>query len=224
MYKVFIIEDDRTLASLLEERLAHWGFEARRAVDFSNIPEEFFSFAPHIALVDVSLPYYNGYYWCSEIRRSSRVPIIFISSHSEDMDIVMAVNMGADDYITKPFSPDVLIAKINALLRRAYSYGDEAPPLEAFGAELRQDSTLFYNGEAIELTKNEFRILKTLFESKNRVVSRSDIMTALWDSESFIDDNTLTVNVNRLRKKLASSGLEGLIETKKGEGYLVHDK
>ncbi len=223
MYKIFIVEDDITIASLLRECLIKWGFDARCAGDLSAVTSEFDAFEPHIVLLDVSLPFHNGYYWCSEIRKRAPTPVMFISSNSEDLDIVMAMDQGADDYITKPFSTGVLVAKINAVLRRAYDYRAPAVSDSACGAELLPDGTLRYKGAITELTKNEFRILKLLFSSKNTIVRRGDIMKVLWDSESFIDDNTLTVNINRLRKKLADCGLDGIIETKKGEGYVVHD-
>ncbi len=226
MQKIFIVEDDNTIASLLKESLDKWGFETYLCKDFSTVLDEFLAVQPHLVLLDISLPYYNGFYWCAEIRKITRTPIIFVSSHTESMDIVMAVNMGADDYITKPFFTDVLIAKITAVLRRAYNYSDDAltPVISAKGARLNlATGTLSYNETEIELTKNELRILNTLMESKNRIISRETIMKALWDSESFIDDNTLTVNINRLRAKLKDNGLPDFISTKKGLGYCIND-
>jgi DNA-binding response OmpR family regulator len=223
MYKIFIVEDDESIATLIREYLERWGFEAACARDFMKITEEIRAFSPHLVIIDISLPFFNGYYWCEQLRRESKVPVIFVSSHAQNMDIVMAMNVGADDYIFKPFSLDVLLAKINALLRRVYSYNDKSLALEARGALLGGDGMLALHGAKIELTKNEYRILKMLLENKNTIVSRETIMRALWDSESFIDDNTLTVNVNRLRKKLEQAGLADFIATKKGEGYMVCD-
>ncbi len=225
MYKIFIVEDDQTIASLVRENLERWGFEARCAENFERVAEEFTLFAPDLVVMDVSLPFFNGYYWCSEIRKRSKAPVLFLSSHSESMDIVMAVNTGADDYLVKPFSADVLVAKINALLRRAYSYaGEAAPALEARGARLDAAAgVLSCEGGCAQLTKNELRILKTLLERKNSIVSRETIMKALWDSDCYVDDNTLTVNINRLRAKLDELGLADFISTKKGMGYAVYE-
>lgn len=224
MYTIFIIEDDKTIASLVSDNLIKWGFECCCASDFSKVEEEFTDSKANLVLMDISLPFFNGFYWCEKIRKQSSVPIIFLSSRNENMDIVMAMNMGADDYVTKPFSMEVLIAKINALLRRAYSYTDEMEVLQAQGALLNLgDMSLVYNENKLELTKNEQRILKTLISRKNNVVSRDELIRELWDTESFIDDNTLTVNINRLRSKLSDIGLEGFIKTKKGAGYLVDD-
>lgn len=224
MYTILIVEDDATIASLLQENLLRWGFEAVCADDFSDVIGTFRRVKPHLTLLDISLPFYNGYYWCAEIRKESQAPILFLSSHSQNTDVVMAVNMGGDDYITKPFAMDVLIAKINALMRRTYQYFGEIQTLAAHGAALHLgDGTLQYQGKRVELTKNESRILTLLMENKNTVVSREQIMRRLWDDENFIDDNTLTVNVNRMRKKLADAGLIDFVHTKKGEGYIVHD-
>ncbi len=223
VYRIFIVEDDQTIAALMAEALGRWGFDAVCAQDFSEVLAEFRACAPHLVVLDISLPFYNGYYWCEKIRRESKVPVVFVSSHTDNMDQVMAMNMGADDFIVKPFSTEVLIAKISALLRRVYSYTQQQPALEACGALLENDGTLRFAEKTIELSKNEHRILKTLFERKNSVVSRQTIMQALWNSDSFIDDNTLTVNINRLRRKLEQAGLTDLIQTKKGEGYMVHD-
>ena len=225
MYNILIVEDDNTIASLLKENLMKWGFQAEGVKDFNRVAEEVLDKKPHLVLLDISLPFYNGFYWCSEIRKNSKVPIIFLTSHTENLDLVMAMNMGGDDYITKPFSMDVLIVKIRALLRRTYDYYVESRTLEVRGASLDLlDTSLKAAGKEIELTKNEFKILKLLMENKNRVVLREEIMEALWDSECFVDDNTLTVNVNRLRKKLEDMGLKEFIQTKKGMGYLIHDE
>nr|WP_330393844.1 response regulator transcription factor [Anaerocolumna xylanovorans] len=224
MYNILIVEDDITIASLLRENLMKWGFGAEGVKDFNRVAEEVTEIKPHLVLLDISLPYYNGFYWCSEIRKKSKVPIIFLTSHTENLDLVMAMNMGGDDYITKPFSMDVLIVKIQALLRRTYDYYVESKTLEVRGVSLDlSDTNLKSEGKEAELTKNEFKIMKILMENKNRVVLREEIMEALWDSEYFVDDNTLTVNVNRLRKKLEDMGLKEFIQTKKGMGYLIHD-
>lgn len=223
MYKILIAEDDYTIAELLQENLRKWGFDAHYTRNFNDIMEAFVSLDPHLVLLDISLPFFNGYYWCGEIRKNSKVPIIFLSSHTENMDIVMAMNMGGDDYITKPFSMDILVVKIQALLRRTYTYFHETSTIEAGGVILNlNDTTLSYQENKIDLTKNEYKILKLLMENQAKVVSREEIMKSLWDSDSFIDDNTLTVNINRLRKKLEEIGLSEFIQTKKGMGYLIH--
>ena len=224
MYKIYIVEDDDTISSLLKENLCRWGFEAVCAESFSEVSEEFGRVRPHLVLMDISLPFYNGYYWCAEIRKKSKVPIIFLSSHTENMDVIMAVNMGGDDYIAKPFSMDVLIAKVNALLRRTYSYTEDVPVLSVRGALFNPaDNSLRVGEKIIDLTKNEQRILQALIANKNRIVPREEIMRALWETEDFVGDNTLTVNINRLRNKLEDCGLPDFISTKKGQGYMVHD-
>ena len=194
MYKVLIVEDDATIASLLCECLSRWGYEARAADDFQHVLDTFRDFDPQLVLLDISLPFYDGFHWCREIRLQSNVPVLFLSSRGDNMDIVMAMNMGGDDYVQKPFSMEVLLAKISALLRRAYRYPAAPPALAARGAELDpQGAALRYGGRQIELTRNEYRILGTLLQSKNAVVSREELMRALWDDDSFVDDNTLTV-------------------------------
>lgn len=223
-YTILIIEDDHTIASLLKTNLERWGFVAVCVEDFTAVLERFQQVKPHLVLLDISLPYYNGFYWCGEIRKVSQVPILFLSSHSENMDVVMAVNMGGDDYVAKPFSMEVLIAKINALMRRTYSYFVDTQTLHAGGAVFHTaDGTLQIGGERLELTRNESRMLRLLLERKNTTVTREQLMKALWDDEHFIDENTLTVNINRLRKKLSAVGLDALIQTKKGEGYIIRD-
>ncbi|MGC2872493.1 response regulator transcription factor [Ihubacter sp. mB4P-1] len=222
MHKIFVIEDDMVIAAAIEKHIATWGCEVRCAVNFENIMAEFEEFMPDLVLLDIGLPFFNGYHWCTQIRAVSKVPIIFISSASDNMNIVMAMNMGGDDFIAKPFDLSVLTAKVQALLRRTYDFGMASGDLQHRGAVLNTgDASLTYAGERIDLTKNEFRILQTLLENKGRVVSRDDLMMRLWETDSFVDENTLTVNVARLRKKLDSSGLEDFIRTKKGMGYLV---
>ena len=224
MYKILIVEDDVTIASLLNENIKKWGFESDYVTDFNQVLEEYHRKKPHLILLDISLPFYNGFYWCGEIRKVSNVPIVFLSSHTENLDIVMAMNMGGDDYITKPFSLDIVIAKIQAVLRRTYAYYREIQTLEVRNVLLDlKDAVVCYRDNKAELTKNEYKILRLLMEKKNNIISREEIMKNLWDSDSFIDDNTLTVNVNRLRKKLEDMGITDFIITKKGMGYMVHD-
>jgi DNA-binding response OmpR family regulator len=224
LYKVLIVEDDRTIAELLEKKLGEWGFAVSCVSDFDAVMADFNSLSPHLVLLDISLPSFNGFYWCREIRKVSNVPIVFLSSRTENMDIVMAMNMGGDDYITKPFPMDILVAKIQAILRRSFNLNSEPAMLEARGVVLDLGSTdLVFAGTRIELTKNEFKIIQLLLEKKNRVVTREQIMQRLWDSHSFIDDNTLTVNVNRLRRKLEDHGIVDFVATKKGLGYMIND-
>lgn len=222
MYKLMIVEDDLGIAEAVREQAEAWAFQVHVAENFRNVIEEFNAFAPHIVLMDISLPFFNGYHWCGEIRRRSNVPIIFISSASDNMNIVMAMNMGGDDFIAKPFDGSVLMAKVQALLRRSYDFAAAVPLLEHKGAILSTgDNSLSYNDTKIELSKNEYRILLCLMESKGKIVSREKLMERLWETDSFVDENTLTVNVNRLRKKLDAAGLEGFITTKFGVGYIV---
>lgn len=222
MYKLMIVEDDTGIAEAVKAQAEAWNFDVHIAEDFRDVLGEFAEFAPHIVLMDISLPFFNGYHWCAEIRRRSNVPIIFISSASDNMNIVMAMNMGADDFIAKPFDGNVLMAKVQALLRRTYDFAAAAPVLEHKGAVLNTgDNSLSYNDTKIELSKNEYRILLCLIESKGKIVSREKLMERLWETDSFVDENTLTVNVNRLRKKLDAAGLEGFITTKFGVGYIV---
>ena len=222
MYKALVVEDDRKIAGAVIALLGSWGIEARGVEDFGNVLGEFAAFSPHIVLLDVSLPFFNGYHWCGEIRKVSQVPIMFISSASDNLNIIMAMNMGADDFIAKPFDGDLLVAKIQALLRRAYAFSESAPVLEHRGALLNTgDGTLTVGGSTLELTKNEYRILLLLMKNRGRVVSREKLMEQLWQTDDFVDENTLTVNVNRLRKKLSAAGLEGFITTKFGVGYII---
>ena len=222
MYRVLIVEDDRGIAESVRDAAAAWGFDARCAENFRDVAGEFAAFAPHLVLMDIGLPFFDGYYWCREIRRTSSVPIIFLSSASDNMNIVMAMNMGGDDFIAKPFDLSVLIAKMQALLRRAYDFAPSAPEPEHRGAKLDTGAqALMYGGEKIPLSKNEYRILFSLMEAGGKVVSREKLMEKLWETDSFVDENTLTVNVNRLRKKLDVAGLPGFIATKFGVGYQV---
>jgi DNA-binding response OmpR family regulator len=224
VYKILIVEDDSVIATLLEDGLRKWGFESDHVTDFVHVIDQFQSYQPHLVLLDISLPFFNGYYWCNEIRKQSKVPIVFLSSRTENMDIIMAMNMGGDDFVTKPFSLDIVIAKLQAVLRRAYSYYSEITTLEVNGVILNlNDTSVTYQDKKLELTKNEYKIMQVLMEQKNQVVTRDQLMKKLWDNDTFIDDNTLTVNVNRLRKKLEDCGLSDFINTKKGLGYMIHD-
>ena len=222
MYRIFIVEDDPGIAQAIAEQAKLWELETRCVQDFRSVMAEFAAFDPHLVLLDIALPFFNGYHWCSEIRKVSKVPIIFISSASDNMNIVMAMNMGADDFIAKPFDQAVLTAKIQAILRRTYDFAAAVPVLEHKGAFLNTgDNTLTFQDQQIALTKNEYRILLTLMENKGKVVSRERLMERLWETDSFVDENTLTVNVNRMRKKLDAAGLADFITTKFGVGYLV---
>lgn len=217
-----IVEDDPVIAEAIQKQAQAWGLEVACVRDFRNVTHEFAEFNPQIVLLDISLPFFNGYHWCGEIRKVSKVPIIFISSASDNMNIVMAMNMGADDFISKPFDMSVLMAKVQAMLRRTYDFSPNVNLLEHKGAFLNtDDNTLSYNGERISLTKNEYRILLCLMENKHKTVSREKLMERLWQTDSFVDENTLTVNINRLRKKLESAGLSGYITTKFGLGYIL---
>lgn len=225
MYRVYIVEDDKGIAEGIKNCLSAWEMEVRIVSDFRNVMTEIEDFSPHLVIMDITLPFMGGYHWCQEIRKTSSVPIIFISSATDNMNIVMAMNMGADDYIPKPFDQSVLIAKVQALLRRSYDFAKGSFELKAAGAILNtNDNTLSYNGEKIELSRNEYRILLTLMENKGKVVSREKLMEALWETDCFVDENTLTVNVGRLRKTLESVGLNDLIKTKFGVGYILEDK
>ena len=222
MYRILIVEDDRGIGEAIVRQASVWGLEAKCVTDFQNVMSQFGAFDPQLVLMDITLPFFNGYHWCSRIRQVSKVPIIFISSAADNMNIIMAVNMGADDFIAKPFDMSVLMAKINAMLRRTYDFTGISPVLEHRGAVMNTgDNTLTFEGKEIPLSKNEYRILLTLLENKGSVVSRERLMERLWQTDSFVDENTLTVNVGRLRKKLDGAGLSGFVETRFGVGYLV---
>lgn len=222
MFRILIVEDDEIIAATMKKHLESWDYEVKCADDFAEIMHDFASFAPQLVLLDIKLPVHNGYYWCGQIRRVSKVPVMFISSASGNMNIVMAMNMGADDFIAKPFDLDVLTAKVQAILRRSYDFTGQTSIIEHNGAMLDlSDASLVYNGIKAGLTKNEFRILQVLMENNGNVVSRNDLMVKLWESDSYIDENTLSVNINRLRKKLDDMGLTGFILTKKGIGYSI---
>lgn len=222
MYKILLAEDDRTLAEMLAKNIAAWNYEVRCVRNFQHITEEYSEYQPHLVLLDIMLPFYNGYHWCTELRKISNVPIVFLSSASDNMNIVMAMQMGGDDFIAKPVDTTVLIAKIQAILRRTYDMNDSAPTLEHMGAVLNlNDGTFSCGGGSIELTKNEFRILQTLMEHKGKIVSRDTLMIKLWQADCYVEENTLTVNVARLRKKLAGLGLTDFIKTRVGSGYII---
>lgn len=218
MYRILIVEDDAGIAEAVSEQAKMWNFETHSVTNFRNVMAEFAEFDPHLVLMDIGLPFFNGYYWCGEIRKVSRVPVIFISSASDNMNIVMAMNMGGDDFIAKPFDQTVLIAKMQAMLRRTYDFAKTEHLLQCREAVLNvDDHSLTYRGEQIALSRNEYGILKILMENAGKIVSRERLMERLWETDSFIDDNTLTVNVNRLRKKLEGAGLKDFITTKKNQ-------
>lgn len=231
-YRIFLVEDDEVIAREISQFLTGWGLETQCAEDLSNVLGQFQEWKPQLVLMDISLPFHNGFYWCQEIRKQSEVPVVFLSSAADNMNIVMAMNMGGDDFIAKPFDRNVLLAKIQAILRRTYHYtsGTAEPKedddhLRCRGAVLNlADMSLEANGQKLDLTKNEFRILQELMEKKGRCVSRDRLMERLWETDCYVDENTLTVNMTRLRRKLASVGLEQFITTKKGVGYLLEDE
>mgnify|MGYP004453320533 FL=1 len=222
MNRVYIVEDDRIIAREVATHLAKWQYECMCTKDFQKISEEVSEYKPDIILMDIKLPYYNGFYWCAEVRKTSQVPIIFVSSADDNMNIVMAINMGADDFISKPFDLQVLTAKIQAVLRRSYGAVLTSHTIEYGNVSLNlDDTTATANGNRIELTKNEFLILKILIENSNKVVSREEIMERLWGNDEFVDGNTLTVNMTRLRKKIEAAGVKDYIVTKRGMGYII---
>lgn len=222
MYKILVVEDDHALAEALQNAIAAWDYEVCGIRNFQNIVAEFQAFEPHLVLLDIMLPFYNGYHWCKQLRQISNVPIVFLSSAADNMNIVMAMQMGGDDFIAKPVDATVLIAKIQAILRRTYDMGGSATALEYGGAVLNlEDASLTFQGQTIDLTRNEFRILQTLLEHKGKIVSRDTLMTKLWQMDCYVEENTLTVNVTRLRKKLADVGLHDFIRTRVGSGYII---
>lgn len=222
MYKILIVEDDETIVGGLKNHLEKWNYQAECMTDFKDVMGKFVEFEPQLVLLDIVLPFFNGFHWCQEIRKISKVPIIFLSSANDNMNIVMAMNMGGDEFIEKPFDLNVVTAKVQAVLRRTFEFRGTADVMEWNGAILNlADATVLYQDQKLELSKNEFKILQILLENTGKIVSRESIMTRLWDSNEFIDDNTLTVNVARLRKKMEQIGLGGKIITKKGIGYMV---
>ena len=224
LVKILIVEDDKTIASVLKKNLEQWSFNVRCAKNFSNILEEFEDYKPSLVLMDIGLPAFNGYHWCSEIRNKSQVPIIFLSSRNDKMDIVMAMQMGGDDYIEKPFDMDITIAKIQAVIRRTYQFTASMNEIGFAGTVLNLSTlTLVYNNKTTLLTANEIKILKCLYLAQGEFVSREKIMDVLWQNNQFVDDNTLSVNITRLRKKLENAGLFNFIENKKGLGYKLNE-
>ncbi|WXR62475.1 response regulator transcription factor [Peptostreptococcaceae bacterium AGR-M142] len=223
MFKIMVVEDDQKISKIMSNNLKKWGYEIINIDEFDNIVETYVRTKPHLILMDINLPYFDGFYYCKKIRELSKVPIIFISSRDGNMDIVMAINMGGDDFLSKPFSMEVLLVKIKALLRRTYSYQDkDISVLEYNNVILNlKDYTVSFNDKEIELSKNEFKILYILMKNNNKIISREFIMRKLWEDESFVDDNTLTVNINRLRKKLLNLDLDDFIKTKRKEGYII---
>ena len=224
MYRLLIVEDEKGIADAIKMQAEMWEMQVRSVENFRGVMTEFAEFDPLIVLMDIGLPFFNGYHWCNEIRKVSKVPIMFISSASDNMNMVMAMNMGADDFIAKPFDQSVLMAKLQAMLRRTYDFAPSVPVLEHRGALLNTGSnTLIYGDEKISLSKNEYRILFVLMENKGKVVSREKLMDKLWETDSYVDENTLSVNVNRLRRRLAAAGLENFITTRFGVGYLIEN-
>ena len=225
MYRIFIVEDDGVNAGAVRRHLESWGYQVACARRFDAVLEEFTAFDPQLVLLDISLPFFNGYHWCQEIRRISKAPILFLTSASDSVNVVMAMQMGGDDLLAKPFDLQVLSAKVQAMLRRAYDFAAAPPALLSCGGAVLNlsNGTLEVRGQRVELTKNEGKLLQLLLEKKGQIVSRDAMMTALWESDSFVDENTLSVNVGRLRRKLEAAGLPDFIRTKKGAGYLVED-
>ena len=224
-YRILIVEDDEVIARSIQKLMGDWGWEACCVEDFSKVLDTFASYNPHLVILDIALPACNGFYWCMEIRKISRVPVVFLSSASDNMNIVIAMNMGGDDFIAKPFDRNVLAAKIQAILRRTYDFAANTELIAHKGAVLNTaDATLIYEGQRIDLTKNDYKILKMLLENKGKTVSRDALMTRLWETDCFVDENTLTVNITRLRKKLEQAGLTDFIVTRKGMGYLISDE
>ena len=223
MMKIMIVEDEETVRELVAENLRKWGFETVEVTDFKRVLEIFEEEQPHLVLLDINLPVFDGYYWVQKIREISKAPVIFISSRDTNADSIMSMNMGGDDYVTKPFSTDILIAKVNALLRRTYDYSKaDSSSLEHNGLTLNmENSTLTIDSSSVELSKNEFQLLLILMKNNGKIVSREKLLRALWDDERFVDDNTLTVNINRLRKKIEGAGIPNYIETKVGQGYII---
>ncbi len=222
MYRILIVEDDSTIAKTIRAHLEKWDYEVQCIEDFKRVEEEFLKWKPQLVVMDILLPFYNGFHWCTQIRKNSNVPILFLSSANDNMNIVMAMNMGGDDFIEKPFDLNVLTAKIQALLRRAYAFTEQQNQLEHKGVVLNlNDATVTYKEAKLDLTKNDFKILQLLLERAGKIVRREEIMERLWESDEFIDDNTLTVNMTRLRKRLEGIGICDYITTKKGIGYLV---
>jgi len=224
VYRILIIEDDEAIATSMNTHLSHWDFDTKVVTDFKNVINDFVAYNPQLVLLDITLPHYDGYYWCCEIRKLSKVPIIFISSALDNINIVMAMSMGGDDFISKPFNLSVLVAKIQAMLRRSYDFNAESELTTHLGMILNHnDDSVRYDGQTIELSKNEAKILKVLLDNKGKIVGRNALMIALWKTDVFIDENTLSVNIARLRKRLEMIGLNDIIKTRKGQGYIINE-
>lgn len=221
-FRIYLVEDDTAISQVLQRHLSSWGYTVRTVYDFQQVLTEFCAFEPHLVLMDILLPFYNGFHWCAEIRKISKVPVVFLSSAADNMNIITAVNQGGDDFIVKPVDLMVLTAKLQAVLRRAYDFSEKVSVIEYGGLSLNlSDNSLSVAGERVELTKNEFRILQTLLSNHGHIISRERLMNALWQDDCYVEENTLTVNVARLRKKLEAVGIEGLIVTKPGSGYII---
>ncbi|MBY9078534.1 response regulator transcription factor [Paenibacillus sp. HN-1] len=227
MFKLLLIEDDATLFNEIRNRLTQWSYDVYGISDFAKVMERFAEVKPDLVLIDIGLPMFDGFHWCRMIRSHSNVPIIFLSSRDHPTDMVMSIQLGADDFVQKPFHFDVLIAKIQAILRRVHDYSTTEPvTLRTWcGAAVDLEKNTVSNAEGcVQLTRNEIFILKLLIDRRNRIVSREELIKSLWDDERFVSDNTLTVNLNRLRKKLEDIGLDQFIETKVGQGYIAVDE
>ncbi|HIT94224.1 MAG TPA: response regulator transcription factor [Candidatus Faecivivens stercoripullorum] len=221
-YRILVVEDDRVIADVIASQLSRWGLDVKLVTDFERVLAQFNEYDPQLVLMDITLPFYSGFYWCAEIRRFSKVPVIFISSAADNMNIVTAINMGGDDFIAKPFDLGVLTAKVQAMLRRSYDFAGSSRVLSAGELMLNlTEGKAYCQGKQVELTRNELKILQMLMENRPAVVSRDDLMTRLWESDAFVDENTLAVNVARLRKKLTAIGAGGMIQTRKGMGYSI---
>ncbi|WP_456958239.1 response regulator [Lysinibacillus sp. TE18511] len=221
--KILLIEDDPSIFEMIQTRFAQWTLQVIGPKDFRKVMDDFIEEKPQLVLIDIQLPAYDGFHWCREIRHISKVPILFLSSRDHPMDMVMAMQMGADDFVQKPFNMDVLLAKVQAILRRTYDYVEESLDVTRFNGTVIDyaRSEIMYEGQLVSLTKNELFILRILVEKSDQIVSRDDLMRKLWDDERFVNDNTLSVNVNRLRAKLEDIGLQDVILTKKGLGYMA---
>lgn len=222
MYRIFIVEDDAVIARAVAEHLRGWGCAVECAADFRDVLTELTAFQPHLVLMDIGLPHLNGYHWCQALRQVSKVPVIFLSSASDDMNVLTALSLGGDDFIAKPFDLNILTAKVRAMLRRTYDFAAATDLIEAGGVTLnRAESAAYVDGKRLELTPNEYRVLLILLEGRGRVVARETLMERLWQTDCFVDENTLTVNISRLRRKLEAAGIDNLIRTRKGAGYIV---
>lgn len=225
MYKLMLIEDDALLGELIQDHLERYGYVVHQPVSFTNIVEEFTRLQPDLVLLDINLPYYDGYYLCRSIRKQSTVPILITSARSQELDQIMAIELGADDYITKPFTFEMLQSKVKATLRRVYGeYAIKESSNTCIGALCLEANTLTitYDEKKRELSKNEYKLLKKLMDQHDSFVSREELIEEVWDSVTFVDDNTLTVNMTRIKSKLAELGIEDAIRSKRGAGYMFY--